>query len=168
MEQEVSLSMFTRARKGSIHIPLPALELVIGAGLIAVVLRYLYEAYALPAPYNPIDIGAGGFPKLIALATLVALLIMVFLGGYHLLKGGRYFGIIAARRPFFVIAGTLLLIGQAALFEQLGVFTCVGFSAVGIMLAAGEGRIAHLIGVPVALVTFIYVVFAFALNVQLP
>jgi len=168
MEQEASLSMLTQARKVSIRIPLPALELIIGAGLLAVVLRYLYEAYALPAPYNAMDIGAGGFPKLIAVATLAGLLIMLFFTVYHLVKGGQDYGIVVAPRILSVIAGVLLLLGQAALFEHLGVFFCVGFSAVGIMLASGEGRITHLIGVPIALVGFIYVVFSFALNVQFP
>ncbi|HMP55561.1 MAG TPA: tripartite tricarboxylate transporter TctB family protein, partial [Novosphingobium sp.] len=71
-------------------------------------------------------------------------------------------------RPVFVVATAALLVAQAALFPLVGAILCVAGFSLAILLACGERRLAHLIGVPLALTGFIYVVFVMALGVNLP
>ena len=52
----------------------PVIDLVGCAVLLAVFGWYLISAMALPSPLNETDIGAGGFPRLLAIGTLIAIL----------------------------------------------------------------------------------------------
>ncbi len=162
-DQQVSIES-----NSSFRIPLPALELIIGLALLATISFYLFEAYSLPKPYNAMDIGAGGFPMLLGIATLIGIILMLVISIYHLVIGGKIFGIVVAKRPFFVVAAIGIVIAQALLFELMGVVACVGIGAFLTMLACGERRPFHLVCVPVALVLFIYVVFVVALKVHFP
>jgi len=154
--------------RGSLRISLPSSELIIGLFLLAGTIFYLVEAFNLPKPYNPTDIGAGGFPKLLAIGTLIFLGIMLSFAGYHRLLRRKTFGTVSIHRPLWVLLSMVLVVGQACFFEKLGVSACVGLSSVLVMLVCGERRLVHLVGVPVSLVGFIYMVFVFALNVNLP
>ena len=152
---------------GSVRISLPALEAVFGSVLLAILIWYGLQARSLPKPFNATDIGAGGFPLLIAAGTLIATILMIAFGVAGLLsKSERETS--QWRRPLYVFLTSVIFIAQAAWFEAMGVYLCVGIFSMAVMLAAGERRPLHVIGVPLALVAFIYVVFDTALNVVFP
>jgi hypothetical protein len=75
---------------------------------------------------------------------------------------------VSVHRPVSVAIGVILLIAQSIWFEALGLMPSVILFAAATMLACGERRITHLIGVPLALAAFIYGVFVLALSVNLP
>ncbi|PKA43704.1 hypothetical protein CWR43_12270 [Rhizobium sullae] len=150
-----------------IRVPLPLLEVAVGLMLLATLIWYGLDARSLPKPFNATDIGAGGFPLLIAAGTIVATLIMIGFGIVGLF-GKTERDVTHWRRSLYVLITSLIFIAQAAWFETLGVYVCVGVFAAAVMLAAGERRPLHVLGVPLALVAFIYVVFAIALNVVFP
>lgn len=150
-----------------IRVSMPVLETAAGAVLLSTLSWYLLEAGKLPKPFNATDIGAGGFPTLIAVGTIFATLLMIGFGVAGILSKEEA-AVIRWRRPFYVFVTGLLLIGQAVLFEMLGVYLGVGLFSAAIMLAAGERRPLHVLAVPLALVAFIHVTFAIALNVAFP
>lgn len=151
----------------NIRVPLPLLEVTVGLALLAILAWYAMSAQKLPQPFNATDIGAGGFPLLIAGGTIVATILMVGFGIAGLL-GKAEREVTQWRRPFYVVLTSLVFVAQAVWFETLGVYACVGLFSAAVMLAAGERRPLHVIGVPLALVAFVYVVFALALNVVFP
>ncbi|MEJ1990511.1 MAG: tripartite tricarboxylate transporter TctB family protein [Maritimibacter sp.] len=146
---------------------LPVLDLVGSAILLTVFWKYFAQASALPTPLNKIDIGAGGFPILLAIATLIGIA-AVAVGAVIRMLDPVPVSWVAIRRPLFVIATIGLLILQSIYFETLGALPSVLVFALLTMLACGERRPLHLIGVPIALSAFIYVVFNLALDVNLP
>lgn len=150
-----------------ICLPMPLLEIVAGLALLTTLIWYALEARVLPKPFNATDIGAGGFPLLIAIGTILATVILISFGVAGIL-GRVDQNTTRWRRPFYVFVTGLIFIAQAVWFETLGVYLCVGFFSAAVMLAAGERRPLHVVGVPLALVAFIYVVFAIALNVIFP
>ncbi len=146
---------------------LPVLDLVGCAALLWVFWEYYSQATALPSPLNKIDIGAGGFPYLLALATLIAICAVAIAAIVRILDPVPV-NWVSIRRPIFVLATMGLLILQSIYFEELGTLPSVLIFAFLTMLACGERRPLHLIGVPVALGAFIYVIFNLALDVNLP
>lgn len=150
-----------------IRLPARALTIAVGIGLLCIVARYTYEAYALPKPLNPVDVGAGGFPKLIAVTTLAALG-MLLAANMFIPAAKAEDDQVVVRRPWFVLLASIALVGQAVAFEVLGPVICVGLFALLIMAAAGERRLLHLAGVPAALSLGIYVIFALVLGVHFP
>jgi transketolase C-terminal domain/subunit len=68
-------------------------------------------------------------------------------------------------RPVYVFAASMVLIGQAVLFETIGAFVCVAVFSLITMLVAGERRLIHIIGVSLGVTAGIYLVFAVALDV---
>ncbi len=146
---------------------LPVLDLVGCAALLVVFWQYFSQASALPEPLNKIDIGAGGFPILLAVATLIAIVAVAIAAIVRLLDPVPV-AWVSVRRPVFVLATVGLLVLQSIYFEALGTLPSVLIFAVLTMLACGERRVLHLIGVPVALAAFIHVVFNLALAVNLP
>lgn len=102
-----------------------------------------------------------------ALATLVAIVAMAISAIYRLLDRVPV-SWVSVRRPVSVALTIGLLILQSVYFEQLGALPCVLLFGLLTMLACGERRVLHLIGVPIALAAFIYVVFVLALHVNLP
>ncbi len=151
----------------NIRVPLPLLEVTVGLVLLAILVWYGMTAKSLPQPFNATDIGAGGFPLLIAGGTIIATILMIGFGVAGLL-GKAEREVTQWRRPFYVVLTSLILVAQAVWFETLGVYVCVGLFSSAVMFAAGERRPLHVLGVPFALVAFIYVVFALALNVVFP
>lgn len=151
----------------NIRVPLPVLEATVGLVLLATLIWYGLDARNLPEPFNATDIGAGGFPLLIAGGTIIATVLMIGFGIVGLFDKAER-DVTQWHRPFYVLFTSLIFIAQAAWFETLGVYVCVGLFSAAVMLAAGERRPLHVLGVPLALVVFIYVVFALALNVVFP
>lgn len=150
-----------------IRLPLPLLEVAAGLMFLAILIWYILSAQKLPKPFNETDIGAGGFPLLIAVGTIAATLLMIGLGVAGIF-GRVEKEVIRWRRPFYVLVTGLIFIAQAAWFETQGVYACVALFSAAVMLAAGERRPLHVLGVPLALVAFIYVVFTISLNVVFP
>ncbi len=146
---------------------LPVLDLVGCAALLFVFWQYFSQASALPEPLNKIDIGAGGFPTLLAAATLIAIVAVAVAAVVRLLDPVPVTWV-SIRRPLYVLATVGLLVLQSIFFETLGTLPSVLIFAILTMLACGERRPLHLIGVPLALGAFIYVVFRLALAVNLP
>ncbi|MCB1356873.1 MAG: tripartite tricarboxylate transporter TctB family protein [Maritimibacter sp.] len=146
---------------------LPVLDLVGCAALLVVFWRYYAQASALPAPLNQIDIGAGGFPTLLALATLIAIVAVAIAAVVRMLDPVPVTWV-SIRRPLFVLATVGLLVLQSIYFEAWGALPSVLIFSLLTMLACGERRPLHLIGVPLALAAFIYVVFNLTLDVNLP
>ncbi|OAP48255.1 tripartite tricarboxylate transporter TctB family protein [Sinorhizobium saheli] len=153
--------------QGYVRIPLSILEIATGVIVLAILSWYVVQAYHLPKPFNSTDVGAGGFPLLVAIGTGIATISMIGLAvARHMGKMGQADS--RWRRPLFVLIVALLLVGQAVTFETLGVYLCVALFSAAIMVAAGERRILHVLGVSIGLVAFVYVVFALALNVVFP
>jgi hypothetical protein len=166
MESE-ALNKGEQPAQGYVRIPLPILEIATGLIVLAILSWYVVQAYHLPKPFNSTDIGAGGFPLLVAFGTGIATISMIGLAVARL-TGGAERSFSRWWRPPHVLLAAILLVGQAVAFEALGVYLCVGLFSAGIMLAAGERRMVHLLGVPIALTVFTYLVFALALNVVFP
>lgn len=146
---------------------LPVLDLLGCAALLAVFWQYYTQASALPPPFNAVDIGAGGFPILLAVATLIGIAAVAIAAVIRLLDPVPV-AWVSIRRPLFVLATIGLLILQSIYFETLGTLPSVLIFSILTMLACGERRPLHLIGVPLALGAFIFVVFNLALDVNLP
>lgn len=167
MDTEARALSQARFEQDHVRIPALAVTISVGLGLLGVVAGYTYEAFALPKPLNPVDIGAGGFPKLIAAATLVALGVLLASSILSVVtKPGSDW--VVVRRPLFVLLAGIAMVGQAVLFEAFGAFVCVGLFALLTMAAAGERRPLHLLGTPAALALGIYVTFALVLGVHFP
>lgn len=146
---------------------LPAIELAGCAVLLVVFWKYYDQARALPQPLNPIDVGAGGFPLLLAIATLVAIVAVCVAALFRAFDAVPV-DWVSIRRPLSVALAVVLLVAQASWFETLGALPSVVVFAAGTAFACGERRIAHLVGVSLALAAFIYGAFILALAVNLP
>lgn len=128
---------------------------------------YLQSARALPQPMNQMDLGPGGFPYLLAIATLLAV-VGVALSAVIRIVNKASVEWVSIRRPLWVLLGAVLMTLQSIYLESLGALPTVMALALGIMLTCGERRIAHLIGVPLTLGALVYVIFVLALRVNLP
>lgn len=156
-----------RPHGGALRGSLLWLELVLGLALVAILWIYLDEAGQLPRPMNPSDVGAGRFPTIVGVATIVAVALMIGLGIARLRRGGGHHPV-TVHRPVWVLVAAGLLVAQAALFEVFGALAGVaGFSFL-LMLVAGERRPLHLIATPALLTAGLYVTFVLALGVRLP
>ncbi|WP_193187379.1 tripartite tricarboxylate transporter TctB family protein [Nisaea sediminum] len=166
MEEDHTASGW-RVRMDVVRGSLPILDLIGCAALLVMFWQYFAQASALPPPFNKIDIGAGGFPILLAVATLIAIVSVAGAAIVRLVDPVPVIWV-SIRRPLFVLATVGLLVLQSICFEALGMLPSVLTFALLTMLACGERRPLHLIGVPVALAAFIYLVFRLALDVNLP
>jgi hypothetical protein len=167
MEYDISQTKGWRFKLDILRGALPVIDLVACAILLAVFWSYYQAAVALPEPMNKVDIGAGGFPALLAIATLLAIVATAASAVMRLVKKTQDEWV-SIRRPLWVALTTVFLILQSIYLESLGALPTILALSVGTMFACGERRIAHLIGVPIALGAFIYVVFVLALQVNLP
>jgi len=161
------LEMGWRCRPGILRGSLPVLDLVGCALLVAIFVDFLVLARALPAPMNKIDIGAGGFPELVAIGTLLAVSAVAVSAVVRLIDAVPV-AWVSIRRPIWVVGTAALLIAQSICFETLGTMPSVMFFAVATMFACGERRLLHLVSVPLILAAFIYTAFVLALSVNLP
>jgi hypothetical protein len=150
-----------------IRASLPAVELAGCAILFWTFWLYYSQARGLPQPLNQIDIGAGGFPVLLAIAALLTIPLVAAAAVYRIFDAVPVEWV-TVRRPVYVIVTAIILIAQSIWFEQLGAMFSVVLFAAATMLACGERRVPHLIAVPLALAAFIYSVFIMALSVNLP
>lgn len=157
----------TAPQYGEVQQKIVALELLVGGVLLVIVGWYTYEAFMLPAPYNPVDVGAGGFPLLLAGATLITLaLYFIECIARHIKRDTPH--MVRTQRPVSVLFGAVLFVLQALLFEHIGLLACVAIFTALTMFVAGERRVVHLIGVPIATSLSVYVVFVFLLGVYFP
>lgn len=167
MAEKAAPSRILRFELNELHLPMWLCDLLVGGSLLWVFWDYLQQARALRRPLNAADIGAGGFPSLLATMAIAALLLLLGLIIMRRVVAGNQTSLII-KRPVFVVLAMGLMVGQSILFDRVGALPCAaGFSLV-VLLACGERRSAHLIGVPAALTAFIYVVFNLALGVKLP
>jgi hypothetical protein len=150
-----------------IRLPMPVLEVTAGLVILAMLIWYILDALKLPKPFNATDIGAGGFPLLIAACTIFPTLLMIGIGVAGL-KGKTERSVTLWHRPLCVFATALIFIAQAVLLETVGIYVSVGIFSAAVMFVAGERRPLHILGVPLAVIVFIYAVFALALNVVFP
>lgn len=167
MSYDLSETKGWRCRLDVLRGASPVIDLVGCAVLFVIFWNYLRQSFALPAPLNEMDIGAGGFPRLLAWATLIAIAAMALSALYRLLDRVPL-SWVSIRRPVAVAVTTAILIAESVYFEQLGALPSVLLFGVATMAACGERRLTHLIGVPIALGAFIYLVFVLALQVNLP
>ncbi|MGO4852351.1 tripartite tricarboxylate transporter TctB family protein [Phaeovulum sp. W22_SRMD_FR3] len=167
MTYDLSQTRGWRCRPDVLRGALPVIDLFACAMLVAVFWSYLQSARALPPPMNKIDPGPGGFPYMLAIAALLALG-AVALSAVIRLTDKAPVEWVSIRRPLWVALTMVLLTLQSIYLEALGALPTVLALSVGIMIACGERRIAHLAGVPLALAAFIYGVFVLALQVNLP
>lgn len=154
-------------RPNFLRMPLPALDFAGCSTLLASFLWYLGQASALPKPLNATDIGAGGFPYLLAIASIAAIIVVV-IGAIVRALDAVPVEWVSVRRPFAVLITAGLFVAEAFWFEQLGTVACLLIFALATMLAAGERRLLHLVGTPLLLTGFVYGVFVLALSVHLP
>lgn len=157
----------TRFDTEIIRQPLRLLEIIGCVIVIGVFGFYLRAALSLPMPFNNMDIGAGGFPKLIAITTLIAAVLVALTAIVKSLLRLPY-TLVALKRPVMVLLAAVALVAQALLFTRIGALATTGLFALLTMLICGERRPLHLIASPVLLVGFIYLVFVLAFGVRLP
>ncbi len=150
-----------------IRASLPVVELAGCAVLFWIFWKYYTQARDLPQPLNQIDIGAGGFPVLLAVAALLSIPFVAAAAVIRMVDAVPVEWVVV-KRPVYVIVTAVFLIAQSIWLEQLGAMPSVILFSAATMLACGERRILNLITVPLALAAFIYGVFIVALSVNLP
>jgi len=148
----------------ALRLPLTWVEFVTYFILSAIIAGYLVEAFALPSPYNEKSVGAGEFPIIIGIATLIPLTSLIIITLAKILRNVPP-ETVTISRPVGVLLAMAVLIVQALLLETVGLIIGIALFAALLMLAAGERRPAFYIGVPVALALGMYVVFVFVLGV---
>lgn len=150
-----------------LRLPMWLCELIGSGALLWAFWTYLTQARGLKQPLNPADVGAGGFPVLLASIGLLSLVLLIIMIAVKRIRSPQSATLIIPR-PFFVLATMVLMVGQALLFDRFGALATVFGFSVAILWACGERRPLHVLGVPVLLTAFIYVVFVLALGVSLP
>ncbi|MFV0336436.1 MAG: tripartite tricarboxylate transporter TctB family protein [Tropicimonas sp.] len=150
-----------------LRVPSTAVDLVLGAGIFAACIWYYLQADGLAAPLNEIDPGPAAFPLLLALTTLLSLVGIGISAIIRALGAGPEI-FVTIKRPLAVLVMICLFGAVAVWLEDLGTIPSILILSVVSMLACGERRPVHLIGVPLALTGFIYGVFVLGLAVNLP
>lgn len=150
-----------------LRLPMWLCELIGSCALLWAFWAYLTQARALKQPLNTADVGAGGFPVLLASIGLFGLVLLISLIVIRRVRSPQTDALIIPR-PFFVLATMALMLGQAILFDRIGALATVFGFSVAILWACGERRPLHVLGVPVLLTAFIYIVFVLTLGVSLP
>lgn len=148
----------------AIRLSLTWVELITCLVLLAIVSGYLVEAFALPAPYNAKSVGAGEFPVIIGIATLIPLISLIVISLANIIRNAPSKTVII-NRPLGVLLAITVLIAQVLLLDKVGLIIGIALFSALLMLAAGERRPAFYIGVPVALALGMYVVFVVVLGV---
>lgn len=151
----------------AIQVPMVWLEVLFGFILLVIVGSYLYEAIKLPSPMNAKSMGAGDFPMIIAIVTLVAVFVMFCIGLVKIFKEKEH-ELVAFSRPVWVVAAILVLVVIGAFMETLGALAASAILVALLMFFAGERRPLQLITVPLGLALGIYAVFILALGVYFP
>lgn len=155
---------FGKGNQQALRISLTWLELVVSFFLLAVISGYLVEAFALPSPYNKKSVGAGEFPIIIGIATLIPLLLLMALSLSKLIRNvePQY---VTISRPLGVVSAMGILIVQTLLLDKVGLIIGIAVFSALLMLSAGERRPAFFIGVPMALSLGMHAVFVLVLGV---
>lgn len=167
MDKTTEAGRSTRLSLTELRLPMWICELVGSGVLIWVFVDYLLQARALRQSLNPLDMGPGGFPMLLASVALIALVLLVCVILVKRLRGAQMASL-TIPRPLSVLATMGLMVAMTFAFDHIGALVTVYIFAAAILLACGERRPLHVVGVPILLTAFIYVVFALALGVRLP
>lgn len=149
----------------AIHIPLAWLEAGIGLFFLVLAGFYMAEAAKLPKPFSVGDVGAGRFPMIIGVITLVATVLLVRAAVAGIMRGAEEK--VAIHHPVQIALGIVLLVVQAILFETIGAIATIAVAGLLFMLVGGERRPLHLIAVPALMALGIYATFTLALGVRL-
>ena len=96
----------------------PVIDLVSCTVLLAVFGCYLASAVSLPAPLKPMDTGAGGFPRLLAIGTLLAIVAVAISAVIRLLDSVPL-SWVSVRRPVMVVVTAALMTAQAIWFDTI-------------------------------------------------
>lgn len=145
--------------------PEGVLDVLAAVALLGVFGWYCWDALQLPASMTPNGIGVGEFPLIIAVATLVAVALMLCLGVIKCLRRSAQ-KVVATSRPLSVVLAILLLLGIGSYLDKLGpVIGIAGLSAL-VMLVAGERRPIQIIAVSSGLSAGLYAIFVLALGVS--
>lgn len=149
----------------ALRLPLAWAEAGIGLFFLGLSGVYLAEAAKLPKPFSVGDVGAGRFPMIIGVLTLIATALLVRSAVSRALRGDPQ--AVTVHHPLAILLGIAMLVVQAFLFETVGAFATIPVAALLFMLIGGERRIPHLVATPVLLTLGIYVTFTLALGVRL-
>lgn len=148
----------------AIRLSLTWVELITCFILLVIISGYLFEAFALPAPYNEKSVGAGEFPIIIGIATLIPLISLIVISLANIIRNAPSQTVVISR-PIGVLLAIAILIVQALLLGKVGLIIGIALFSALLMLAAGERRPAFYIGVPLALALGMHVVFVVVLGV---
>lgn len=157
----------TGARKAEpvVRAPAGVLDVLAGVVLLGVFGLYGWHAMQLPGPMNPNGIGVGEFPVIIAVASIVAVALMLGVGVIKCVRRSAH-PVVTTCRPLSVVLAVLVLLGIGTYLDRLGPLVGVALLSALTMLAAGERRPMQIIAVSLGLSLGLYAVFVLALGVS--
>ena len=157
----------TGARKAESVVRAPAgvLDVLAGVVLLGAFGLYGWHAMQLPGPMNPNGIGVGEFPVIIAVASIVAVALMLGVGVIKCVRRSAH-PVVTTCRPLSVVLAVLVLLGIGTYLDRLGPLVGVALLSALTMLAAGERRPMQIIAVSLGLSLGLYAVFVLALGVS--
>jgi hypothetical protein len=149
---------------------LSSLELWLAAIILLITCGFLREAFKLPPALAKTDIGAGVFPIVIGVVTLVlaAALAVKALGGRYLRPDADRETLVTVERPGPVGLAIIATIIQTVLFGLIGAYATCVIIVGSLMLFSGERRWLQLLYVPLLYTFLIYLCFGLLLDVKLP
>lgn len=164
MKEATTSDGYSKSEGRTIRLPLPWIELVTSIVLLAIISGYLVEAFAMPSPYNEKSVGAGAFPIIIGVATLIPLVSLLITSLVKILRNIPSEDV-SISRPLGVLLAMVILILQALLLDTVGLIISIALFSALLMLAAGERRPVFIISIPIAFALGMYVVFVGVLGV---
>jgi heme/copper-type cytochrome/quinol oxidase subunit 3 len=165
MSDDVTQDEVVAPEGPAIRFPLAWLEAGLGFFFLVLAGLYMAEAAKLPKPFSEGDVGAGRFPMIIGVLTLIATALVIRAAVASIMRGDG--DKVAIHRPLMVVFGMATLVLQAFLFETVGAVVTIAMATLLFMLIGGERRPLHLIAVPALVTLGIYATFTLALGVRL-
>ncbi|WP_161495300.1 tripartite tricarboxylate transporter TctB family protein [Advenella sp. S44] len=118
-------------------------------------------SHGFPPPLNPVDVGPGKVPTLIAYLGMICSVVLF-------VQAGRITTRIELRRPAAVASGMLVIAGYVLLIPFVGFYITSVFAVPALMLVGGERRPLRLLLSSTGFVLFIYLCFQLLLGVEFP
>lgn len=165
MSDDVTQDEVVTPQGPAIRFPLAWLEAGVSLFFLVLAGFYMSEAAKLPKPFSEGDVGAGRFPMIIGILTLIATALVIRAAVASIMRGDGE--MVAIHRPLMVLFGMAALVVQAFLFETVGAVVAIAVATLLFMLICGERRPLHLIAVPALVTLGIYATFTLALGVRL-
>lgn len=165
MSDDVTQDEVVTPQGPAIRFPLAWLEAGVSLFFLVLAGFYMSEAAKLPKPFSEGDVGAGRFPMIIGILTLIATALVIRAAVASIMRGDGE--MVAIHRPLMVLFGMAALVVQAFLFETVGAVVAIAVATLLFMLICGERRPLHLIAVPALVTLGIYTTFTLALGVRL-